>query len=56
MLILQPKFKCIIVVAVQRIRGIMNGDDPFAPPPVPPQHVLQSGQSSALPSGVSIES
>jgi hypothetical protein len=38
----------LIVVAVQRIQGIMNGEDPFKPPPIP-------NQSSSLPSGVNIQ-
>lgn len=38
-------------MAVQRIQGIMNGDDPFTPP-ILPQQIASSGQSSTLPSGV----
>ncbi|CAB4018420.1 UPF0469 KIAA0907 homolog isoform X2, partial [Paramuricea clavata] len=50
-LFIQAPSRDKVYLAVQRIRGIMNGDDPFTPPPVLPQQMLQSAQSS-LPSGM----
>ncbi|XP_028398936.1 KH homology domain-containing protein 4-like isoform X2 [Dendronephthya gigantea] len=50
-LLIQSPFKDKVNLAVQRIKGIMNGEDPFTPPPFPPQ-MPQSGQTSTLPSGM----